>query len=68
MKTTRQHDLDQLEERRARKSLERIHKKTKDPYLEKMRRDLIEAHKRKDFYLIDKLERLIVEYGRKHNL
>lgn len=72
-KTTRSLDLEILEQGRdngnksAEKSLEKAYIRSKDPYLEKMRYALVEAHKRLDNYEINRIEEIIREYGKQSN-
>jgi len=73
MKTTRYHDLGHLEEGRdnrgyeskhAKKLINKVHKKSKDRDLEKMRHALFDARSRKNWALVEKLERIITQYER----
>lgn len=57
---TRQYDLDQLEERGAsKKKLDEVYRQTKNIELESLRKRLIEAHKRGDIGLVERIEQAI---------
>lgn len=66
MRTTRDIDFEKMEEFRdshrnkfTKKAVERVWKQTRNDDLEKLRRLLIEAHKRHDLNEVAKLERMV---------
>lgn len=61
---TRQHDLDHLEEARvSSKRIDAVYKQTKNEELERARKLLIEAHKRRDVDTANRLEEAIRKRG-----
>jgi len=65
-RTTRDADLEYLEERRDRgeldgRRLDAIYRQTKDEQLERLRGNLIEAHKRADHAAIERISKLIYQ-------
>lgn len=74
MKTTRDRDFEKLEEARdkrnrmsgaAKKALNRAYRQSKDSDLERLRRMLVEAHRKHDLKEIGRLEEILYRnYGR----
>lgn len=69
-KTTRDHDLDELEQRSRgndmnyKRQIDHIYHQTKDNRVEEIRWKLIEAHKQGNLDEVDRLERILAQYGR----